>query len=118
VTIAFISLALLLPAICGVQFTEKGNYIEVSAGTKLCDPAEDVYGFYLVKSEMKPDGTQEAEYYRFGAQPDTKTGAPEHILQRSITVRFRRHLHYQDKLEVIDAVTGDADEFPYAVCKK
>jgi hypothetical protein len=35
--------------LCAVQSPESGNYIEVPPGTQLCDPAEDVYGFYLVK---------------------------------------------------------------------
>src|SRR2546428_9391143 len=100
-----VALASILPVVGETHFAEKVDSVEVPAGTKLCDPAEDVYGFYLVKSDLKPDGTQEAEYYRFGAQPDPRTGAPEHILQRSLMVRVRKHPHDQDKLEVIDAAT-------------
>src|SRR5260370_19865838 len=116
--VVLISLASIIPTVCEAQFTDKGNYVEVTPGTKLCDPAEDVYGFYLVKSEMKPNGTKEVEYYRFGALPDAKTATLEHILQRSLTVWFRRHPLDNEKLQVMDAVTGQADEFPYAVCKR
>jgi hypothetical protein len=116
--VALISLTFVIAAVCKAQVTDRNNYVEVAPGTKLCDLAEDVYGFYLVKSEMRLNGTQEAEYFRFGAQIDPQTGAQEHILQRSFSVWFKRHPQYKDKLKVIDAVTGEADEFPYAVCKK
>ena len=117
-SVVLLSLASIIPPVCEAQFTDKGNYVEVTPGTKLCDPAEDVYGFYLVKSEMKPNGTQEVEYYRFGSLPGAKTGTLEHILQRSFTVWFTRNPQYKDKLQVMNAVTGAVDEFPYAVCKR
>ena len=116
--VVLISLGFVIIAVCEAQITDKNNFVEVAPGTKLCDPAEDVYGYYLVKSEMKLNGTQEVEYYRLRAEFDTKAGALDHILQRSITVWFKRHPQYKDKLEVINADTGAADEFPYAVCKK
>ena len=117
-SVVLIALASIIPTVCDAQFTDKGNYVEVTPGTTLCDPAEDVYGFYLVKSEMKPNGTQEVEYYRFGALPDAKTGTLEPILQRSLMVWFRRHPLSNEKLQVINGATGEADEFPYAVCKR
>ena len=51
--------------LCAVESPESGNYIEVPPGTQLCDSAEDVYGFYLVKSPMNSDGSQDVEHYRF-----------------------------------------------------
>jgi len=104
--------------VCAVEFPERGNYIEVPPGTKLCDPAEDVYGFYLVKSQMNPNGTQEVEYYRFSTYSDPQTGTPTPKLQRSFMVWFKRHPQFKDKLQAIGALTGEPDEFPYAVCKK
>lgn len=104
--------------VCAVEFPESGNYIEVPLGTKLCDPAENVYGFYLVKSPMNPDGSQDVEYYRFSTYSDPQTGAPTPKLQRNFMVWFRRHPQSKDKLQAIDALTGEPDEFPYAVCKK
>jgi hypothetical protein len=116
--VSLILLTFVSAAVWEAQVTDRNNYVEVAPGTKLCDPAEDVYGFYLVKSEMRLNGTQEAEYFRFRPQFDPQTGAQEHILQRSFTVWFKRHPQYKDKLKVINAVTGKADEFPYAVCKR
>lgn len=104
--------------VCAVEFPERGHYIEVPTGTKLCDPAEDVYGFYLVKSPMHPDGSQDVEYYRFSTGSDLQTGTPTPKLQRSLMVWFKRHPQFKDKLQAIDALTGEPDEFPYAVCKK
>jgi len=115
---ALISLMLVNAAVCASPYPEKGHYIEVPPGTKLCDPGEDVYGFYLVKSSINPNGTQAVEYYRFSSSSDPETETPLPKLQRSVIVRFRKHPQYKDKVEVIDALTGQADEFPYAVCKK
>jgi hypothetical protein len=96
------------------------DYVEVPPGTKLCDPGEDVYGYYLVKSKMKPDGTQDVEYYRFLPAQDPKTG--RHQVERQeigfSAAWIKRHPQYKDKLEVIDPHTGQADEFPYAPCKQ
>lgn len=116
--LALISLMLVNAAVCTARFPEKGHYIEVPPGTKLCDPGENVYGFYLVKSPINPNGTQAVEYYRFSSYSDPETGTPIPKLQRNFMVWFRKHPQYKDKLEVIDALTGEADEFPYAVCKK
>src|SRR6266540_1283761 len=71
-----ISLIFLFATVCAAQLPEKGLYIEVPPDTKLCDPAEDVYGFYLVKSKMNPNRTQEVEYYRFSTYSDPQTGTP------------------------------------------
>ena len=113
-----ISLIFLFAAVCAAQFPEKGHYIEVPPDTKLCDPAEDVYGFYLVKSKMNTNGTQEVEYYRFTTYSDPQIGTPIPKLQQRFMVWFRRHPRFEHKLEVINAITGEADEFPYAVCKR
>jgi hypothetical protein len=101
-------------------FAAQTDYVEVPPGTKLCDPAEDVYGYYLVKSKMKPDRTQDVEYYRFAPVPDPKTGVHQ-VEQQKIgfsAAWIKRHPQYKDKLEVIDPHTGQADEFPYAPCKQ
>lgn len=115
---AFIFLTVIFTTDREAHSSDRDTSAEIAPGTKLCDPAEDVYGFYLVKSVSTSEGTQEAEYYRFRAQTDPKTDAPEHILQRSLTVTIKRHPRFEDKLEVIDAATGEADEFLYAPCKK
>jgi hypothetical protein len=113
-----ISLIFVFAAVCPAQFPEKDHLIEVPPDTKLCDPAEDVYGFYLVKSKMSPHGTQEVEYFRFSTYSDPQTGTLIPKLQRKLIVWFRKHPRLADKLEVINAMTGEADEFPYGVCKK
>ena len=115
---ALIWLLFVNAGVCAAQFSEKSSYIEVPLGTKLCDPLEDVYGFYLVKSHMHPNGSQDVEYYRFTNFSDPQTGTPMPKLQRSLKAWFRKHWQFTDKLEVINALTGEADEFPYAVCKK
>jgi hypothetical protein len=114
------AIALSTTALGVAQFIDKGEYVEVIPGTKLCDPAEDVYGFYLVKSKMKPDGTQEIEYYRFRSLLDSQNRALAQLRQPigPSAVWFKRHPQQKDKLQVIDPRTGEADEFPYASCKK
>ena len=101
-------------------FAAQTDSVEVPPGTKLCDPGEDVYGYYLVKSKMKPDGTQDVEYYRFTSLPDPKTGMQQAERQELgfSAVWIKRHPQYKDKLAVIDPRTGQADEFPYAPCKQ
>jgi hypothetical protein len=105
---------------CSTLFPDQTDYVEVPPGTKLCDPAEDVYGYYLVKSKMKPDGTQDVEYYRFLPVPGSKTGMPKAERQEIgfSAAWIKRHPQYKDKLEVINPHTGQADEFPYAPCKQ
>ena len=106
-------------SIAATDFVEKGAYLEVSPGTKLCDPGQDVYGFYLVEGPMRPDGTQEVEYYRFGSTFDSKTHEQEAIRQPigPKAVWFTCHPQEKNKIQVIDPRTGQADEFLYAPCR-
>ncbi|TLY21083.1 MAG: hypothetical protein E6K68_06940 [Nitrospirae bacterium] len=109
---ALVSSAPLLPA--------QEDDVEVPPGTKLCDPAENVYGYYLVKSTRKPDGTQDVEYYRFTSLPDPKTGNLQAERQPVgfSAARIQRHPQYKDKLQIINPHTSRPDEFPYASCKQ
>jgi len=121
-TISPFLMALAFSVLAGdnTAFAAQTDSVEVPPGTKLCDPGEDVYGYYLVKSKMKPDGTQDVEYYRFASLPDPKTGMQQAERQELgfSAVWIKRHPQYKDKLAVIDPRTGQADEFPYAPCKK
>lgn len=99
---------------------DKGEYVEVTTGTKLCDPAEDVYGYYLIQGRMNSDKTQDVIYYRFGELLDMKTGLQQRIQQPigGSSRWIKRHPREKDKLQIINPNTGAADEFPYAPCKK
>jgi len=101
-------------------FAAQTDSVEVPPGTKLCDPLEDVYGYYLVKSKLKPDGTQDVEHYRFTPLVDPKTGV--HRAERQelgfSAAWIKRNPQYKDKLAVINPHTGQVDEFPYAPCKQ
>ena len=103
----------------GMVLVDKGEYVEVPPGTKLCDPGEDVYGYYLIKGRMNPDKTQDVTYYRFGALLDTTTGLQQPIQQPigGASRWIKRHPHQKGKLQVVNPVTREADEFPYAPCK-
>ena len=109
-----------LPLLAGTVLVDRGEYVEVPAGMKLCDPGEDVYGYYLVQGPMNADNTQDVIYYRFGALIDMKTGHQQRIWQPiGGTSRWiKRHPRDNGKLQVINPATGEADEFLYAPCKK
>ena len=76
---ALVTLSLCVPLLAGAVLEDRGEYVEVTTGTKLCDPGEDVYGYYLIEGRMKPDKTQDVTYYRFGALLDLKTGLQQRI---------------------------------------
>ena len=116
---ALVTLTACVPLLAGTVLVDKGEYVEVTTGTKLCDPGEDVYGYYLVKGRMNPDKTQDVTYYRFGPLLDLTTGLQQRTQQPigGASRWIKRHPHQKDKLQVINPVTREADEFPYAPCK-
>jgi hypothetical protein len=116
---AIVTLTLCVPLLAGAVLEDKGEYVEVTTGTKLCDPGEDVYGYYLIKGPMNADKTQDVVYFRFGALIDLKTGLQQRIQQPigGSSRWIKRHPRDKDKLQVINPVTGEADEFIYAPCK-
>jgi hypothetical protein len=113
-------LTLCMPLLAGALWEDKGDFVEVTTGTKLCDPGEDVYGYYLIKGPMNADKTQDVVYFRFGALLDLKTGLQQRIQQPigGSSRWIKRHPQAKDKLQVINPVTAEADEFTYAPCKK
>jgi hypothetical protein len=115
-----LALTICVPLLVGGLWEDKGDFVEVTTGTKLCDPGEDVYGYYLINGPMNPDKTQDVVYFRFGALLDLKTGLQQRIQQPigGSSRWIKRHPREKDKLQVINPVTGDADEFTYAPCKK
>ncbi|HEY3198874.1 MAG TPA: hypothetical protein VGJ57_12760 [Nitrospirales bacterium] len=117
---AVLILSLCAPLLSGALWEDRGEYVEVTPGTKLCDPGEDVYGYYLIQGSMNPDKTQDVLYYRFGALIDMKTGIQQRIWQPigGSSRWIKRHPREKDKLQVINPTTGEADEFLYAPCKK
>jgi len=116
---ALVTLTACLPLLAGTVLVDKGEYVEVTTGTKLCDPGEDVYGYYLIQGHMNSDKTQDVTYYRFGALLDMKTGLQQRIWQPigGASRWIKRHPREKDKLQVINPITGEADEFAYAPCK-
>ena len=116
---ALVTLSLCVPLLAGAVLEDRGEYVEVTTGTKLCDSGEDVYGYYLVKGRMQPDRTQEVVYYRFGPLLDLKTGIQQRTQQPigGSSRWIKRHPREKDKLQVINPVTGAADEFTYTPCK-
>ena len=114
-----LALILCVPLLTGALWEDKGDFVEVTTGTKLCDPGEDVYGYYLINGPMNPDKTQDVVYFRFGALLDLKTGLQQRIQQPigGSSRWIKRHPREKDKLQVINPVTGEADEFTYAPCK-
>jgi hypothetical protein len=117
---ALLALTFSMPLLAGAVLEDRGEYVEVTTGTKLCDPGEDVYGYYLIKGRMKPDKTQDVMYYRFGPLLDLKTGIQQRTQQPigGSSRWIKRHPREKDKLQVINPITGEADEFSYAPCKK
>jgi hypothetical protein len=117
---ALLALTMCMPLLAGALLEDKGDFVEVTTGTKLCDPGEDVYGYYLINGPMNPDKTQDVVYFRFGALLDLKTGLQQRIQQPigGSSRWIKRHPHEKDKLQVINPITGEADEFTYAPCKK
>jgi len=117
---ALVTLSLCVPLLAGAVLEDRGEYVEVATGTKLCDPGEDVYGYYLIEGPMNADKTQDMVYFRFGALVDLKTGLQQRIQQPigGSSRWIKRHPREKDKLQVINPVTGEADEFTYAPCKK
>ena len=117
---ALVTLSLCVPLLAGAVLENRGEYVEVTTGTKLCDPGEDVYGYYLIEGRMKPDKTQDVTYYRFGPLLDLKTGLQQRTQQPigGSSRWIKRHPREKDKLQVINPITGEADEFTYAPCKK
>jgi hypothetical protein len=116
---ALVTLTLCVPLLAGAVLEDRGEYVEVPTGTKLCDPGEDVYGYYLIKGPVNPDKTQDVLYFRFGALLDLKTGLQQRIQQPigGSSRWIKRHPREKGKLQVINPVTGEADEFTYAPCK-
>jgi hypothetical protein len=114
-----VTLTACVPLLAGTVSVDNGEYVEVTTGTKLCDPGEDVYGYYLITGRMNPDKTQDVTYYRFGELLDSTTGLQQRFQQPiGGTSRWiKRHPHLKGKLQVINPVTGAADEFAYAPCK-
>jgi len=117
---ALLALTLCVPLLAGAVLEDRGEYVEVTTGTKLCDPGEDVYGYYLINGPMNPDKTQDVVYFRFGALLDLKTGLQQRTMQPigGLSRWIKRHPQAKDKLQVINPITGEADEFTYAPCKK
>jgi len=117
---ALVTLSLCVPLLAGAVLEDRGEYVEVATGTKLCDPGEDVYGYYLIEGPMNADKTQDMVYFRFGALVDLKTGLQQRIQQPigGSSRWIKRHPREKDKLQVINPITGEADEFTYAPCKK
>ena len=115
-----VALSLCIPLLAGAVWEDKGEYVEVPTGTKLCDPGEDVYGYYLINGPMNPDKTQDVVYFRFGSLLDLKTGIQQRTQQPigGSSRWIKRHPREKDKLQVINPITGEADEFTYAPCKK
>ena len=109
----------LLALLIGASYQDKGENVEIPTGTKLCDPGEDVYGYYLIKGPMNADKTQDVAYFRFGALLDLKTGLQQRMQQPigGSSRLIKRHPREKDKLQVINPVTREADEFSYAPCK-
>ena len=117
---ALLTVSLCIPLLAGAVLEDRGAYVEVTTGTKLCDPGEDVYGYYLINGPMNPDKTQDVVYFRFGALLDLKTGLQQRIQQPiggGSSRWIKRHPREKDKLQVINPITGAADEFTYAPCK-
>jgi hypothetical protein len=114
-----LALTLCMPLLAGAVLEDKEDFVEVTTGTKLCDPGEDVYGYYLIKGPMNADKTQDVVYFRFGALLDLKTGLQQRIQQPigGSSRWIKRHPREKDKLQVINPITGEADEFTYAPCK-
>jgi hypothetical protein len=117
---ALVTLTLCVPLLAAAVWEDKGEYVEVTTGTKLCDPGEDIYGYYLIKGPMNADKTQDVVYFRFGALLDLKTGLQQRIQQPigGSSRWIKRHPREKDKLQLINPITGEADEFTYAPCKK
>ena len=117
---ALVTLSLCVPLLAGAVLEDRAEYVEVTTGTKLCDPGEDVYGYYVINGPMNPDKTQDVVYFRFGALLDLKTGLQQRIQQPigGSSRWIKRHPREKDKLQVINPITGVADEFTYAPCKK
>ena len=108
----FLALILCVPLLAGAVWEDKGDFVEVATGTKLCDPGEDVYGYYLIKGPMNGDKTQDVVYFRFGALVDLKTGLQQRIQQPiggGSSRWIKRHPREKDKLQVINPVTGEAE---------
>ena len=111
--------SLVAPLLMAASWHDKEGYVEVTMGTKLCDPGEDVYGYYLIQGPMNADKTQDVIYFRFGALLDLGTGIQQRTQQPigGSSRWIKRHPREKNKLQVINPITGEADEFSYAPCK-
>ena len=118
-----------LPLSGVAQFVDKGEYVEVSKGVKLCSNAvldtskgmfEPGNRFWRVTSKARANGTQTVEAFVFESAYDRRSGETtieERQYDEGYATRFKRVLERKGMLLMVSPKDGQV-EATVEICKK
>jgi hypothetical protein len=118
-----------IPAVTFAQFVERGEYVEVAKGTKLCtnvglETAKGVLDpgkmFWRVTSKGRANGTQTVATFVLETMYDRKTGdttIKESRYDEDYAVFFKRDLEHEGMLLMVSPQDGRV-QAKVEVCKK
>lgn len=118
-----------LPLSGAAQFVDKGEYVEVSKGVKLCSNAvldtskgmfEPGNRFWRVTSKARANGTQTVEAFVFESAYDRRSGETtieERQYDEGYATRFKRVLEQKGMLLMVSPKDGQV-EATVEICKK
>lgn len=107
-----------VPALAFAQFTDKGEYVEVTKGTKLCtnvvlETSKGVLdagkAYWLVTTKARANGTQAVDSFIHESVYDRQTGdttVQDHAYDEAYAVRFKRDPAHKGMLLMISLQDG------------
>jgi len=116
-----------LPLSGFAQFVDKGQYVVVSKGVRLCEGVETTRmtldpenRFWLVTSNARVNGTQVVEGFVLESSYDRKSGettVQTRQYDEGYATRFKRHAKHKGMLLMVSPKNGQV-EATVEICKK